>query len=356
MANKPSFQQLARAARVSVATVSRVANGSAHVSPQLRARILKAATGLGVALSHRCRPKAKVIAFLLCNREVLHPFHSLVLVGAEAYCALHHYGVLLVSFGYSADVPWKNLHLPEIATKRDVVRAAIVAGTNSQNLFSLLEHQGMPFVVLGNNVVGEWRSEKYDVVSFDDIEGARELASYLLSLGHRNIWFAGNSRLPWFMRRYEGYRQVMEEAGLTPHFSDFESNSVEEIGYLATKSILRGRGTVSAIFAGDDTAARGACRAIRDQGLRVPEDISVAGFGDTEGSTLQPQVTTVRVFARQVGARLAQVVIERIERPDGPARQSVIPTELVKRQSCGPLLAVEQEERTKSKENIPAAL
>ena len=351
MARKTSFSQLARVAQVSVATVSRVANGSAHVSPDLRARILKAAAKLGVDLSRNTRPKANVIAFLLCNREVLHLFHSLVLAGAEAYCALHNYGLLFLSFRYSANAPWKDLHLPEIITRRDVVRAAIVAGTNSQNLFTLLEHQGLPFSVLGNNVVGEWRSGDYNVVNFDEIEGAREMTSYLLSLGHRNIGYIGNFRLPWFVHRYEGYRQVMEEAGLTPHFTDFESNRGEEVGYLATKSILQNRGAVSAIFAGDDVVARGVYRALRHKGLRVPEDISVAGFGDLEGSALHPPLTTVRVFPQQVGARLAKALIEGIAAPDHPPRQWMIPTELIKRESCGPFLPKEQEEMAGREEN-----
>jgi len=344
LAKKTSFNQVARIAKVSVATVSRLANGSAHVSPELRTRIVKAAAKLGVELSRSTRPRANVIAFLLCNREVLHVFHSHVLAGAESHCALHDYGVLFLSFRYSANTPWKDLRLPEIITRRDVVRAAIVAGTNSQNLFTLLDHEGLPFSVLGNNVEGEWGAESYNVVNFDEIEGARELTSYLLSLGHRNIWYIGNFLLPWFVHRYEGYRQVMEEAGLTPHFSDFESNRGEEIGYLSTKSILRNASNISAIFAGDDVVARGVYRALRHKGLRVPEDISVAGFGDLEGSTLHPQLTTVRVFPRQLGARLAEVLIEGIAAPDRPPRQWVIPTELITRESCIPLLPKEQEE------------
>jgi DNA-binding LacI/PurR family transcriptional regulator len=348
---KTSFNKLARVAKVSVATVSRVANGSAHVSPELRGRILKAAAKLGVSLSGKCRPTAKVIAFLLCNREVLHLFHSHVLAGAEAYCALQDYGLLFLSFRYSPDTPWKDLHLPEITTRRDVVRAAIVAGTNSQNLLTLLDHVGMPFVVLGNNMVGEWRSEEHNVVSFDDIEGARELTRYLLSLGHRDIWFVGSSRLPWLTRRYEGYCQIMEEAGLHPHFSDFETTNVEEIGYLGTKSILRNAQAVSAIFAGDDNIARGAYRALRQKGLRIPEDISVAGFGDMEAAALHPQLTSIRVFQKQIGASLAKVVIEGIERPDRPPRQWVIPTELIKRDSCGPFSPKAPPDEGSDKEN-----
>ena len=349
------YHELARAARVSVATVSRVANGSSHVSPELRNRVIKTAAKLGVDLSQACRPKANVIAFLLCNRGVLHSFHSHILAGAEAYCASQDYGVLFLSLTYSPEVRWKDIHLPAILRRHDVVRAAMVAGTNSQNLFAQLTHQGMPFVVLGNNVLGEWNSDEYNTVYFDDIEGAREVTRYLLALGHRNVWFAGNLRLPWFTRRYEGYRQIMEEAGLTPRLSEFQSNDEDDVGYLAVKSILQNNGKVSAIFAGGDTVARGAYRALRDKGLRIPSDVAVVGFNDTEASILHPALTTVRAFPEQVGARLAEVLLEVMARPELAPKQCTIPTQLVKRESCGPCAHVHEDGEDRNQESIQAA-
>ena len=189
-------------------------------------------------------------------------------------------------------------------------------------------------MVLGNNVVGEWKSEGYNTVYFDDIEGAREVTRYLHSLGHRHIWFAGNLRLPWFTRRYEGYCQIMKEVGLTPRLSEFQSSAEDDVGYLAVKSIFQSNGKVSAIFAGDDTVARGAYRALRDKGLRIPADVAVVGFNDTEASILHPALTSVRAFPTQVGAHLAEVLLEVMGRPELAPKQCTIPTQLVKRESC----------------------
>ena len=225
------LHDVAKAAGVSVSTVSRVANGLENVSPDLKEKVIKAASQLGVDLQSKNR--SKIIAFLLGNRGVLHPFHSSVLVAAEAYCAQQGYGVLFLCLDYGFDVPWDNLFIPRVLQHRDLIRGAIVAGTNSKNLLELLNHQGVPFVVLGNNVVGEWQKEAYNTVYFDDIDGACAMTRYLQSLGHQRIWFVGNLKLPWFARRYEGYRYAMQEAGLDPQLSDIDSENGEDIGYLA---------------------------------------------------------------------------------------------------------------------------
>jgi LacI family transcriptional regulator, galactose operon repressor len=319
-----------------MATVSRVANGSHAVTPRLRERVNRAALKLGFDLHGK--NKSRIIAFLLSNRAVLHPFHSAVLVGAEAYCAAHDYGLLFLPVRYSGNVPWRDLHLPQVLQRHDVVRGAIVAGTNSQNLLDFLTQKGVGFVVLGNNVAGEWSKEECSAVYFDDIDGAYGLTRYLQSLGHRRIWFAGNCRMPWFLRRYEGYRKAMEEAGLAPLKNEVDSDDGEDIGFLATKSVLKSQERVTAIFAGEDTAARGVYKALQEAGLRIPDDVSVAGFNDIpEAAGLNPPLTTVRVFTDQVGKQMAELVLKKIVRPDSGPEVITIPTQLVKRESCGPI-------------------
>lgn len=332
---RKTFQQVANLAGVSLATVSRVANGSARVRPEVLQRVKEAAVKLGVDLYRQS--KANVIAFLLCNRDLLHPFHSRVLVGAEAHCAAHNYNMLFMSLRYSPTVPWRELYLPPILQRREVVRALIVAGVNSQNFLDLLDHKTIAFTILGNNVIGPWHPEKYDVVWFDDIQGGYEATHYLQSLGHRDIWFVGNYRLPWFARRYEGYRRRMEEVGLTPQQAGIESGSEQEVGYLATKSILVQKKPVTAIFTGSDSAAEGTYRALRDFGLRTPEDVSVVGFNDIEAAMLHPPLTTVRVFSEQVGQHLADLLLRGLAHPELPPQHFTIPTQLVKRESCRPL-------------------
>src|SRR5215813_5548468 len=98
------IQDVAKAAGVSIATVSRVATGSDRVSPMLRDRVLKAASELNFELNGK--GKAKIIAFILANRDVFNPFHAAIMVGAEAYCASHDCGLLFLPIRYGSNVPW----------------------------------------------------------------------------------------------------------------------------------------------------------------------------------------------------------------------------------------------------------
>jgi DNA-binding LacI/PurR family transcriptional regulator len=332
---KVKLSDVARAANVSVATVSRLMTGRAGITPHMRERVVKAAVGLGFDLERGKR--SRIIAFLLSNRAVLHPFHSSVLMGAEAYCAAHDYGLLFLPLRYSSKVPWDELHLHEIFQRRQLISGVIVAGTNSQNLLELLTQMGIPWVVLGNNVLGEWRQQETSAVYFDDVGGSYEVTRYLQSLGHQRIGFVGNRQMPWFLRRWAGYLRAMEEAALEPSVGEVSSDDDEEMGYMATKLILQRPGPVTAIFAGDDAAARGAYKAVKDSGLSIPEDISIVGFNDTsEASALHPPLTSVRVFPEQVGKQLAELLLKRIARPDLPPRPITLPTQLVRRESCGP--------------------
>jgi DNA-binding LacI/PurR family transcriptional regulator len=337
MGTKKTMRDVAEAAKVSLTVVSRVANGSGAVSPEVQDRVRKAAQRLGIELIRGNKPK--IVAFVLSNRDMLHPFHSRVLVGAQKYCAAHSWDMLFLSFGYLPSLPADKLHLPLILQRRDIVRAAILAGTNSQNLLEALTQRGLPFAVYGNSVRGKWQPEKYDVVWTDNIGSAYDITRYLQSIGHRDIWYVGNCQLPWFARSYSGYRRAMEEAGLLSRLAEQISENPEEIGYLATKSILARREPVGAIYAGTDATARGVYKALKDCGIRIPDDVSVVGQDDTESTGLQPPLTTVREFPEQVGSYMAEMVLNRIAKSDLKPQLITIPTELVKRESCRPLSA-----------------
>jgi len=329
---KTTIQDVAKLAGVSVATVSRVATGNERVSSELRARVMKAASELKIELNGK--GKAKIIAFILANRDLFNTFHAGIMVGAEAYCASHDCGLLFLPLRYGGNVPWQNLHLPSILERPGPVAAAIVAGKNYQNLLDLLAHRGLSVVVMGNNVVGEWDEDKYGTLYFDDVEGAYDATRYLQSLGHRDIWYVGNRQLTWFERRYEGYRRAMQVAGLAPRINEFDSGEGEDLGYLATKSILKSGESMTALFAGDDAVARGAYKAIHESGLRIPDDISVMGFNDTEAGSLHPPLTSVRVFTEQMVREMAALAFARLGRPDVPPEVITIPTQVVKRESC----------------------
>jgi DNA-binding LacI/PurR family transcriptional regulator len=197
-------------------------------------------------------------------------------------------------------------------------------------------------VVLGNNIIGEPSELKSDIVFSDDINGGQDMTQYLIGLGHRRICFVGNTRLPWFARCYEGYCRTMIEAGLEPLQSSIDTEDDSESGYLGVKSMLTRNEPVSAIIAGNDHTARGVYKGVRDSGLRIPDDISVAGCDDTIGAWLYPRLTSVREFPEQIGRQMAEMILNRIADPTLPQQSVTIPTELIKRDSCRPLPAFEE--------------
>ena len=334
--SKLGLREIASAAQVSIATVSRVLNGSNRVDPAIRKSVLAAAAELDVDLSER--NKSKALAFLLSNRPMQHVFHSNILLGAEAYCAARGWELMFQSSSYPPQVSGKELHLPKVVQRHDIVRGVILAGTNSANLLELLTYQRIPFVVLGNNVLGDFERENYDAVFSDDIRGGQDMTRHLISLGHRQIGFVGNIGLPWFARCYEGYCRAMEEAGLQKQVSSIDSEDEIEIGYLGTKSLLAKGEPVTAIFAGNDPTAHGVYKAVRDSGLDIPGDISVVGCDDTVGRWLYPALTTIREFPEQLGKKMVELLIDRIANPNQERQQLVVPTELIKRDSCRPIL------------------
>jgi DNA-binding LacI/PurR family transcriptional regulator len=333
----PTFSDVARVAGVSVATVSRVASHAAFVSPEVERRVRAAAESVGVSLEKR--NGSRLIAFILGNRSLLHPFHSHVLTAAEAYCADKDYNLVFFPLHYSANVPSTQLHVPRIFERGDLIDGLIVSGVNSANLFEVLQQVRRPFAVYGDTVEGPWAPGDYDVVWVDDITGAYDLTRFLRNEGHSRIWYVANTRQTWFARRLEGYAAAMKEGGAEPLISSVDSHSEHEVGLLGTKDVLRRGHPVDAIFGGSDAVCHGVYTALRDAGLSVPKDVSVVGFNDTpEANLLHPALTTVRAFPAILGRMLAAMVMSRISNPGLPPQDRVISTQVIKRESsrsCG---------------------
>jgi LacI family transcriptional regulator len=321
---------VARLAKVSPATVSRVANGNPQVDPKIQSAVFEAAKKLGVDLI--LNRKNRTIAFVLGNRDTINEFQSNILMGAEGYCAQHGWDLQFVTFRCDLNAPPASLHLPPALTKTNRPGGVILSGTHSASIFAALREKRIPFSVVGNNIVGNWHPEECDCVSTDDVRGSAEITKHLISQGHSSIWFIGNLRLPWFARCANGYLEAMKEAGLAPHFSEIHSED-RELGYLAVKSLLSAGERPTALFVGTDQAASGVYQALQESGIRIPEDISVAGFNDTIGDVLHPGLTTVREFPKELGTHLAEFTLRRIQEPELPPQQLLMPTELIRRES-----------------------
>lgn len=328
------LQDLARAAGVSGATVSRVINRTGRVSPDLEARVQRVASKLKVDLSERLKPR--LLGFVLGNRPLLHPFHSRILAGVEAYCSERDAHVVFLSLRYAPGTPAADLVLPRLLQRPDLLDGFVLAGTHAQNLLDRLSATGLPVAVLGNNLLRPWREGHYDSVYYDDVDGGYRMTRHLLASGHRDIWFVGNRQYPWFDRCYDGYARAMSEAGGLARVVAPDSEDAREAGYRGTTSLLQQGAPVTAIFAGSDATAQGACDAIRAAGRQVPGDISVAGLDDIEAASMHPRLTTVRIALEEVGRALADCVVTRGASPNLPPRQILVPTSLVEGVSVAP--------------------
>jgi LacI family transcriptional regulator len=327
---KTRLLDVARHAKVSPATVSRVANGNPQVDPEIARKVYETAKQLGVDLT--LNRKNRTIAFVLGNRDTVNEFQSKVLLGAEGYCAQNDWDLQFISFRRDLNAPPTNMQLPHALTKTNRPAGVILSGTHSVSILAALRETRIPFSVMGNNIVGDWRPEEYDCVYTDDVRGAAEITRHFIAQGHTAIWYVGNLRLPWFARCAKGYEEAMKDAGLEPKFKEIHSED-RELGYLAVKSLLASGERPTALFVGTDQAASGAYQALQESGIRIPDDVSVAGFNDTIGDVLHPGLTSVREFPRELGTHLAEFTLRRIQEPNYPTQQLLLPTELIRRES-----------------------
>ena len=329
-AEPQKYAEIARLAKVSPSTVLRVANGNPRVAPSVRSLVTAAARKLGATLETGRRNRT--ITCVLGNRDTVNEFQSKILLGAEGYCAQHDWDMQFICFRSDLNAPMGTVHLPEALMRANRPGGVILTGTHSASILAALSEKRIPFSLVGNNIVGEWQPEKYDCVFTDDVRGSTEITRYLIAEGHRKIWYIGNRRLPWFARCADGYLRAMSEADLEPRFSDIGSED-RELGYLAVKALLAKGERPTALFVGTDQAASGVYQALQESGIRIPDDISVAGFNDTVGEVLHPGLTTVREFPKELGGHLAEFTVRRIHEPDLPPQQLVMPTELIRRES-----------------------
>jgi len=159
----------------------------------------------------------------------------------------------------------------------------------------------------------------------------------LIQLGHQHIWYIGDTSLPWYRTRYEAFEQAMREAGLQPKAQTMALSDDRFLnGLNSVQMLLERRAPVTAIFAGTDDVAYGAWEGLRRHGLEVPRDVSLVGFDGQPGLPRMPSLTSVYVDTNEIGRQLAKMAITKIESKEQILNEVIIPTRLVKRESCRP--------------------
>jgi LacI family transcriptional regulator len=177
---------------------------------------------------------------------------------------------------------------------------------------------------------------RVNYVDADNINGARQATRHLLRLGRTRIGLiSGPQNMIAGVDRLTGHSQALHERGLAVEPELVVSGGFSESGgYLAMQQMLASR--PDAIFAASDAMAMGALRALREAGLRVPEDVALVGFDDLPfAARAEPPLTTVRQPTHRMGAMTVETLIELMEQPASSPYHLILPTELVVRASCG---------------------
>lgn len=329
------MRHIAQQAGVSLGTVSHVINGTAGVREPLRQRVLDAIQALGYQPSQLARGlrrnRSSIVGMII--PDIANPFFPATVRGVEDVAHRHGYRLVLCN---ADNDPEKEIeYMQELRSYR--IAGLVMTPSEGSNLRQLnwLGQDDCPTVCLDRRP-DDWHG---DSVGIDNAEGARTVVRHLIQLGHRRIAaIAGPLTLENARLRLQGVRDALEEAGLTLAPNHLKQSRFDRLSaHEATGELLRLRTRPTAIVCANDLIALGALAAVREAGLRCPEDISITGFDDLEWAAYTaPTLTTVAQPGYELGAAAASLLMQRLNGESGPTRAVLLPSELRIRQSTAP--------------------
>lgn len=328
-----TIKDVAREANVSVATVSRVFNDSGPVSEDTRQRIRDVAERLRYFPHGGARSlitsKTSTLGVLL--PDLYGEFFSEVIRGMDQAAQRSGYH-LLVSSSHDAK--------EEIEAAMRAMRGRVdglVAMSPHLDASSLVANvpSTLPVVLLNCAVNGD----TYDALTIENRRGAQAMVRHLVDLGHQRIAIITGAEGNYdAAERLHGYRRAMREAGISPPNEwEITGDFTETSGYRAVGALLALQPRPTALFAANDSMAIGAMSGLREAGLRVPDDIAVAGFDDIPMARyMSPPLTSVHVDIAELGSRAVRTLLHAVEEKNAHARRHQrVATTLVIRRSCG---------------------
>lgn len=329
---KPTIRDVAAAAGVSRGTVSRVINGGHWVSPEAQTAVEEAIRVTGYTANHHARSlatgRANSLAFLLTEPQHLlfaDPTFALLLRGAAEALAQRSMTLVLLVAGTAAE----RANVAHYVSAGHVDGVLLISSHESDPLLAELLAAGVPTVCCG---IPLGHQDEVSTVSVDEVESARAMTRYLRELGHRRIaMIAGPHDTPGGRYRLVGFEQEMGEL-FAPELVE-EGDYGQESGAAAMTRLLERTTDIDAVFAASDLMAAGAIAALRKAGLRVPEDIAVAGFDDSGlAANQEPPLTTVRQPWDRISGEMVALLLDVIA--GAPPRSVTLPTTLVVRESA----------------------
>jgi len=325
------MKEVARVADVSLATVSRVINGTGDVRPDLAERVRHAVNLLGyrrdLTASTLRRADRHSASIGLIIEDVSNPFFSAVHRGVEDVARPR--GVLTF-VGSSDEMPTRERELAEAFGARGVDGLVIVPCASDQS-YLMRDHRA------GTALVFVDRPPRYmpgDAVVCDNLGGARSAVEHLLAAGHRRIAFLGD-RVGVFtaIERRAGYHAALAAAGIAPDPALERTDLYDsELAEAAARELLLAPNRPSALFTGQNLITIGAIRALRALGMQ--RKIALAGFDDVMlGDLVDPGITVVAQDPYQLGRQAGELLFARLAGLETPERRVVVPTRLIARGS-----------------------
>lgn len=339
---RADMDMIARKVGVSKTTVYRALHNKGRIHPDTRERILQVARDLGyrpnlIARSLRVQRTATIGVVTI---GLSGWFYAHILEGIDSVARPNHYGVLIACSGGYPEVERDIIQM--LLDKR--VDGLIVAPSDPEEnraIYEELLEMQMPLVLIDRHLPGL----PIDFVATNNELGGYLATQHLLQLGRRRIVFVSTAsrerRATSVVGRLTGYQRALREFGihetveLGPGLPDIFPE--EEYAYRAVSHYLLQGGRLDGAFAVNDDVAYGVVRALQAHGLRVPEDVSVVGFGDRDTSKFfSPPLTTVAQPMREIGENAAALLLERICKDRSiPVQHILLAPTLVVRQSCG---------------------
>lgn len=331
---RPTLEVVAERAGVSRATASRVLRGTGSVSAEARTAVLRAAAEVSYTVNRAARALASrrsdTVAFVVTesdDRLFGDPYFARMLRGAQSAVAAAGLQLVLVVAADADDVA----RVERYAGGGHVDGVLLVSLHGDDALPRRLEDLGVPVVVSGSPAAPELYC-----VDADNVGGARLATEVLLERGARSpATITGPLDMSAGRDRLAGFEQAVAAAGLPrrPALA-VPGDFTAEGGAAAARELLAGGVAFDALFAASDLMAIGALGVLSEHGLAVPADVAVAGFDDVAASGhTRPALTTVRQPIEGLGAAMAEVLLARLAGGE-PPRRSVLPVELVRRQSA----------------------
>ncbi|MFI0979522.1 LacI family DNA-binding transcriptional regulator [Streptomyces sp. NPDC021093] len=359
-----TLADVADRAQVSPATVSRVLNGNYPVAEATRARVLRAVADLDYVVNGPASALAAATSDLvgILVNDIADPFFGILAGAAQSRISgpdgtARTGGEKLAVVCNTGGSPERELTYLTLLQRQRAAAVILTGGAIEDPEHSAavaaklarLAAAGTRIVLCGRPALhaadapetGALPASEGGTVtatlSFDNRAGARRLTEHLLALGHTRIGYvAGPAERTTTRHRLEGHRDALREAGLAydPTLT-FHGPYDRTSGHAALPQLLAKAPDLTAVVAANDTIALGVCAAARTRGLRVPEDLSVAGFDDLPSATdTVPALTTVRLPLHEAGAR-AGLLATTATPPTGPGGVETVPAELVVRGSTG---------------------